>query len=183
MGQEEAMAQDQVTRPSLAVIGIGDYYSKLKPYLWKYFSPAALVDVDHSVVKRLAAHESSVFHQLSSSVDIVDLVKPADLVMVLTPNDSHVGYCEQVSRAGKALFVEKPVATNREGLAVLGKLVDSGLPVYFSDFYVDVRATPLLLCANRLPLDDWRRNLIRGDFAKTPSVDDIGPIRRRWVSA
>jgi predicted dehydrogenase len=172
------MPRKQIRLPSIAVIGLGDYYTKLRKSMWKYFKPMALIDNDSSAMQRLSRDERPLFRWLDPYEKIDSLLSSAEVVMVLTPNDSHASYAADVAKLRKAVVIEKPIATNAAGLMCLAALAQKELALYFSDFYVDIRATPLLVAANRLQADDWRRELIRRNSAFEPSIADIGPIRR-----
>lgn len=172
------MPRKQIRLPSIAVIGLGDYYTKLRQSLWKYFRPIALIDNDSSAVQRLSMDERPLFRWMGPHEKVSSLIGPSEVVMILTPNDSHASYAAEVAELRKAVVIEKPIATNAEELASLATLVQEELALYFSDFYVDIRATPLLVAANRLQAGDWRRQLIRRNSDFEPSIVDIGPIRR-----
>jgi predicted dehydrogenase len=169
------MAQSKSSRPSLAIIGLGNYYDKLRSGLWNHFDPVVLMDTDPSAEARLAGEERALFRHLTSAKEAPQLASAAEMVLILTPNDAHVSYAMEIAKIRKPMVIEKPIATSPEELSLLEMLVEARAPIYFSDFYVDVRAVPLLVAAGRLGPNDWRRQLVTGDEF---SISDIGSIRR-----
>jgi predicted dehydrogenase len=162
--------------PSLAVVGFGDYFWKLRPGLLKYFDPVALVDSNPSVKQKLTPPEQLLFRSCSRAEDLTEAISSAAIVMILTPNHLHVPYALEAIKAGRATVIEKPIATSLSDLEQLDKEIRRGAPVYCSDFYVDVRAVPLLAAMGRLETGDWRLGLIRGGSTKASFPVDIGEI-------
>jgi predicted dehydrogenase len=165
-------------KPSLAVVGLGDYFWKLRRGLLKYFNPVALIDSNPSVKQKLAQPEKSLFRSCSRAEDLAEAIGSAANVVILTPNHLHVPYALEAIKAGRATVIEKPIATSLSDLEQLDKEIRRGAPVYCSDFYVDVRAVPLLGSMGRLETGDWRLGLIRGGSTKASFPVDIGEITR-----
>ncbi len=172
------MTDRKVHRPSIGVIGLGDYYTKLRAGLWKHFNPLVLLDADGSVLTRLPKEDAAIFRHIGSFEEARTLLDSVDLVVVLSPNDTHARYATLIAETGKPIVVEKPIATTKGDLEALRKLSAAGAPIYFSDFYVDVRAVPLMFALGFLGANDWRRGLVSGNTKVTNSMQDIGLIRR-----
>ncbi len=65
------------------------------------------------------------------NADLNDAINNADAVVVATATDNHMGIAIDVLRAGKALFIEKPLSNNLTGIdqladAASGKIVEVG---------------------------------------------------------
>jgi len=169
------MVRHGAHKPSLAVVGLGDYFWKLRPGLLRYFNTVALIDSSPSVEQKLTQLEKSLFRSCSRAEDLIEAIGSAAIVMILTPNHLHVPYALAAIKAGRATVIEKPVATSLSGLEQLGNEISRGALVYCSDFYVDVRAVPLLAAMGRLATGDWRLGLIRGSTEVSLPVD-IGEL-------
>lgn len=170
------MVRRAVRKPSLAVVGLGNYFWKLRPGLLKYFNPVALIDSNPSVKQKLTQPEKSLFRSCSRAEDLTEAMGSAAIVMILTPNHLHVPYALEAIKAGRATVIEKPMATSLSDLEQLAKETSRGASVYCSDFYVDVRTVPLLAAMGRLEMGDWRLGLIRGGSTKASFPVDIGEL-------
>lgn len=95
-----------------------------------------------------------------------------DMVMICTRHNTHAAMAERALRAGKAVFVEKPMALNREEMAaVMAAARESGAPFMvgfnrrFSKYAVEMRrlvagrTNPLMVMyrmnAGFIPQDSW----------------------------
>lgn len=129
-----------------------------------------------------AALAAARFHAERASSDPADVLEdPAiDTVVIATRHDSHANLVERALRAGKHVFVEKPLAISDESLATLEATIhelDSRgslphLEVGFNRRYalISVRMRELLdsvsspksliltMNAGRLPLEHWTQN-------------------------
>jgi len=56
------------------------------------------------------------------TADLDGALDTADAVIVATPTDEHIGFAMKAVRAGKALFLEKPVSSSRAGVGALERL-------------------------------------------------------------
>jgi predicted dehydrogenase len=122
---------ESVNKPRLAIIGLGRYYRKLKVGIQQHFIPvlkadAAEVEGEGGVLKPLVLRS-----------------KP-DAIMLLTPNQLHASQILELAELGLPVFVEKPLATTREDLDAIVRSLQLNPLLYCSDFYLDVRAAPLL---------------------------------------
>lgn len=126
-----AVAPKWTAKPivTLALVGCGGFCKKERlPYLRKshHFKIASLISGTGSNVKELAA-QYGVAH---SGTDYRDaLADPSiDCLLVATPNSLHGPMAIDAAKAGKDLFVEKPMAVNPEELEeVYRALKDSGV--------------------------------------------------------
>lgn len=138
------------------------------------FDLIAIADSNPAARNRLDSQDQARFRHCVGPNDLDRIVEPADVVMILTPNHLHVPFAIQTLRAGKPTVIEKPIATTLEDIEALRREVERGAPLYCSDFYVDVRAVPLLVMRGEISADDWRRDLVVGSVLPI----DIGEIGR-----
>lgn len=108
-----------VGRPRLALIGAGAFATGvLLPVL-------ARLDLERSTicsrtgVNAKAAAEKFKFAQATTDANAVMRDPDIDWVLITTPHGLHASLTLAAMRAGKAVFVEKPLATNRSELEVL----------------------------------------------------------------
>jgi hypothetical protein len=80
--------------------------------------------------------------------------------------------------AGQRALVEKPFAISRKEIEDIEALVKAGAPIYFSDFYLDVRSSPLLWACGRLGQQDWRFDTLEGIAHGPPGLEGLGELRR-----
>lgn len=111
-------------RARVGVLGAGNFATQvLLPALR---DAGATIDTIVSLGGTSAAVAASTFgarHASSQPTDIFDRPE-IDTVVVATRHDTHAGYVEQALRAGKHVFVEKPVAIDAEQLASLRACID-----------------------------------------------------------
>lgn len=105
--------------------------------------------------------------------------KDVDMVMICTPHNLHADMAARALRAGKAVFVEKPMAlTAEENERVIGAARETGTPFLvgfnrrFSRYMRQIhelvkdRVDPMIVSyrmnAGFLPLDHWTQNEIGG---------------------
>lgn len=105
--------------------------------------------------------------------------KNVDMVMICTPHNLHADMAERALRAGKAVFVEKPMAlTAEESERVIRAANENGAPLLvgfnrrFSRYMQEVheivkdRVDPMIVSyrmnAGFVPLDHWMQNEIGG---------------------
>ncbi len=113
----KASAQTGKPRLRLGVIGCGNYASSmLLPHL-KGRADVELAEVV-TTTPLSGANAAAKFGFASMSTDPARVFDDADIdaVMVLTPHGSHSNLVARALRAGKAVFVEKPLAITAEGL-------------------------------------------------------------------
>jgi predicted dehydrogenase len=127
--KEGKMAKRGVSKPTAAVVGLGEYYSKLRPGLSKYFNCVTLLDSTPDVMDRLRPPERSVFRLCSGPEDLADHIKSVQVVLILTPSHLHVPYALEAIKARKAAIIEKPIAISAEGVESLYEAAARGAPV------------------------------------------------------
>lgn len=126
---------DTMSNPRLAVIGLGQYYKKLARGIRTLFTPVAEIDEIEAV---------------AAGAGLFTLVKSAspDAIMVLTPNQLHASQALALADLHVPILVEKPLVTTLDDLNSLIQSASINPSLYCSDFYLDVRAVPLLAWFN-----------------------------------
>jgi len=134
----------------------------------------------HCIVSRTGHKAKSVAQQYQAcyaTTDYQDAIRDpdVDLILICTRHDSHAELVVQALRAGKHVFVEKPLATSEEGLGAIKAFYADGThnkPVLFTGFnrrfsiyaqeikkHTDKRINPLFIHyrmnAGYMPLDEW----------------------------
>lgn len=134
----------------------------------------------HAVMSRTGHSAKSVAKQYGASyatTNLEDILKDdaVDLVMIATRHDSHASLVLQALKAGKHVFVEKPLATNQQELDLIKEFYGSDVenkPVLFTGFnrrfskytteivkHTSKRNNPLFIQyrmnAGFIPLDHW----------------------------
>ena len=134
----------------------------------------------HAVMSRTGHSAKSVAKQYGATYATTNLEdvlndKDIDLVMIATRHDSHASLVLQALKAGKHVFVEKPLATNQQELDLIKEFYGSNVenkPVLFTGFnrrfskysseikkHTSKRNNPLLIQyrmnAGFIPLDHW----------------------------
>lgn len=122
------------SKPAVCIFGTGEYYQKLRTGLKKEFK----------VLGKFSESGPEVVRRIESLTP--------DAILVLSPNATHLPILSSVIHMKVPVLVEKPAVVNREELYYLDKVVKENPLIYFSDFYVDVRALPLLAITNQIPL-------------------------------
>jgi len=134
----------------------------------------------HAVMSRTGHSAKSVAKQYGATyatTNLEDILndKEVDLVMIATRHDSHASLVLQALKAGKHVFVEKPLATNQQELDLIKEFYDSdvedksvlftGFNRRFSKYTTEItkhtskRNNPLFIQyrmnAGFIPLDHW----------------------------
>ena len=131
------------TAPSIAVIGLGQYFRKLRVGIRRFFDVAVLLDQRPESSLALDPEDVSVFQQLDLERLDASVTARCSCIMILTPPASHLPLLERVAPHGIPVFVEKPLLTTSSHIECLLRIVESNPRIYCSDFYPDVRALPL----------------------------------------
>ncbi len=165
-----------------AVIGAGNYASRiLIPALAK--TGARL----HTIVSERGISAASLakrfgFEAASSNVEDVFGDRTVDTVVIATRHDSHASLAAAALRAGKHVFVEKPLAISEEGLAQVeeayrearasGARLMVGFNRRFSPFTMRLkevldrkggpRSVVITVNAGMLPPDNWNHDPVVG---------------------
>lgn len=158
-----------------AVIGLGDYYRKVKEYLWNYMEPVSLIDRRKPDTISLSPDERSIFRQSDYPIQR-EALGDAEVSYIFTPHHFHYEYIKNLCNLGQTVFVEKPFAIQRSELNEIETLVSNDNSIYFSDFYVDVRALPLLDFWNSLPMKIDYSNLLNRENSKGLSRKSLGEV-------
>lgn len=123
---------------------------------------------------KIVAEQYDAAYATSNYEDILN-DKNIDLVFICTRHDSHAELTLKALRAGKNVFVEKPLSVTQEGLNKIKKFYENGTenkPVLFVGFnrrfskyireikkHTDTRINPLFvkyrMNAGYIPLDNW----------------------------
>lgn len=145
-GTVQVSASHAAGRGSVSVIGAGSYASAVLMPAFK--SANARLRCIASAGGATALHLARKFGFESASTDVQALVadKDTDAVVIATRHDTHATLVELALRAGKHVFVEKPLALTREQVDRI-EAVSEGrvLMVGFNR-----RFSPLVLKAKRL---------------------------------
>ena len=109
----------------IGVIGVG-HLGKFHLNNWKEIPGVELVGfVDTSEAQAKSVVDS---YGLKRFTDAESLIEACDAVDIVAPTDHHFHLCEQVIRAGKHVFVEKPICETPEQARTLVKLAqESGI--------------------------------------------------------
>lgn len=104
-------------KPCLGFIGAGNYASRVLIPAFKSAGAQFHTIVTAGGINGVIHGEKAGFAQASTALDAV-LQEPAiNTVVVVTRHDSHARFVSQALRAGKHVFVEKPLAIDPQGLA------------------------------------------------------------------
>ncbi|MBZ5658826.1 MAG: Gfo/Idh/MocA family oxidoreductase [Acidobacteriia bacterium] len=120
-----------MSKPRLAVVGLGRYYRKLERGIAECFT---------TVLKADAADVGSEEGALRS----LAVRSAPDAIMLLTPNHLHARHILELADLRIPILVEKPLVTSEPDLDLVLQSLDTNPSLYCSDFYLDVRAAPLL---------------------------------------
>jgi predicted dehydrogenase/threonine dehydrogenase-like Zn-dependent dehydrogenase len=163
---------------NIALIGVGNFTTSMHlPNIEKMndkYRLYAVMDRAGHRSKTIAGQYKAAYATTNYS-DIINDPK-IDLVFISTQHDSHAELTVQALRAGKNVFVEKPLATNQKDLEKIKEFyqntVNSIKPVLMVGFnrrfsryareikkYTDQRINPLVIHyrmnAGYIPLDHW----------------------------
>ncbi len=128
-----AGAPPAARRGVVGVIGAGNYAGQV--LLPAIIDAGATIDtiVSSQGTTATIAAERFGARRASSDPDAAIGGDGIDTVVVATRHDSHAGYVEEALRAGRNVFVEKPLAIDREGLdaviATVAELAEAGASV------------------------------------------------------
>lgn len=113
------------TMLKIGVLGVG-HLGKFHLNNWKEIAGAELVGFYDPNDDQAAAVEAS--HGLKRYPDPASLIQACDAVDIVAPTDHHFHLCEEAIRAGKHVFVEKPITETPEQARTLVKLAqESGI--------------------------------------------------------
>jgi len=102
----------------IAVVGAGNFATAVHlpnlAGLKKYFSIHAVVDKQGNKAKAIADQYGAAYS--TTSIDDILKDEKVNVVLITTPHDSHAELAIKALRAGKHVFVEKPMATKLSDL-------------------------------------------------------------------
>ncbi len=75
-------------------------------------------DLDNNILTKIKEE-----HNVETDSDYKNLLKKADAVFVCTPNSFHIQICLDAAKAGKHLFIEKPISHSLEGVDELLEII------------------------------------------------------------
>lgn len=113
---------DRVSQPRIALVGTGYWGPNLARNFHALESLAAICDRDAEALSKLAI----VYPAAKATVDYAQILedKSLDAVVLATPAVTHVDLAMQALRAGKHVFVEKPLAMTRRDAEALATEAD-----------------------------------------------------------
>ena len=128
--------------PKASIIGLGRAFKKMARGIRQSFTIDLVYDPDQEAVgwseitgqTTVAKTEDDFFHAAAQS----------DVIFILSPPNEHVRQLERAASLTKVVFVEKPLAVDLFGLQKIDRILRTNPRVYFSDFYVDIRAASLV---------------------------------------
>jgi predicted dehydrogenase/threonine dehydrogenase-like Zn-dependent dehydrogenase len=109
-------AKFDAQKPVLGFIGAGNYASRMLIPAFKAAGAQFHTIVTSGGINGVIHGEKAGF--AAASTDVEAMLASADIntVAIVTRHDSHAGFVSQALRAGKHVFVEKPLAIDRAGL-------------------------------------------------------------------
>jgi predicted dehydrogenase len=131
------------SKPNAVVIGLGQYFNKLKSGLDEYFNIVQLIDSAPIDNLNLNPIEASNFEQFSMQNEL-KINEDTDCFFILTPPASHIFYLKLLEKYKKSILVEKPLVISPIEIDQVREIIKNNPRIYCSDFYPDVRAIPLL---------------------------------------
>jgi len=117
LGQDD-MGHDSAT-PVLGVIGAGNYGAGVLIPALRAAGARLKTVVSSGGVTGAQAGRRFGFEQVSTDSNALLRDAEIDTVIVATRHDSHARFVSQTLTAGKHVFVEKPIAIDREGLGLI----------------------------------------------------------------
>lgn len=175
----------RAARGRIGVLGAGAFATNtLLPAVQAAGGSIATVVSNGGTSARLAADR---FGAGRASTDVADVFEDEsiDTVVIATRHDSHAGYVDRALRAGKNVFVEKPLAVTAEDLelvsATIEDVAEAGGPlpllvVGFNRRFAPIsqrmsellasqpgpKALTLTMNAGAIPADHWTQDLAAG---------------------
>jgi predicted dehydrogenase/threonine dehydrogenase-like Zn-dependent dehydrogenase len=108
----------------VGVIGAGNFTVRtIAPALKKAGARLRVVASSRGVSASKLARDGG-FERSTTDIDGLLADDSIDSIVVTTRHDSHADLCARALRAGKAVFVEKPLATTHEGLDLIEAALD-----------------------------------------------------------
>lgn len=106
-------------RPVLGFIGAGNYASRMLIPAFQAAGAQFHTVVTASGISGVIHGEKAGFAEASTDLGGMLANKAINTVVIVTRHDTHARFVSEALRAGKHVFVEKPLAIDREGLAAV----------------------------------------------------------------
>jgi predicted dehydrogenase len=161
-----------------AVIGAGGFARDIAAHAgkFKHLRLSGAYDTDAAAAASfVASFGGRVYH----SLDEVLADKSIEGVLVVTPNDVHRPLVEAAARAGKHVFVEKPIAnTVADARAAIKAASDAGVTLFVG--HLARRATPMRMAKKMIESGEFGKLiLIEGHTAHNGGLF-LQPAEWRW---
>lgn len=114
-----AMATATGTAPRLGVIGAGNYAARVLIPAFKQAGARLVMLASQGGASASLAGKAAGFASATSDSDAMIAGDEVDTVVIATRHDSHATLAAKALDAGKHVFVEKPLALDREGLGAV----------------------------------------------------------------
>ena len=128
-----AVAAQSRSNPSIAFVGSGNFGTAVLMPAFKAAGARLLTVASSAGVSGLQAARKHGFEETTTDTDAVLQRADVDAVVIATRHDSHARLVLQALRAGKHVFVEKPLAIKREDLDAIeqahNEAADKGAPL------------------------------------------------------
>lgn len=108
---------DTIARPTLGFIGAGNYATAILMPAFKRAGARLKTVASNGGVSALHAARKFGFEEATTEAEALFADPEIDAIVIVTRHDSHAALVCRALRAGKHVFVEKPLAMDREGLA------------------------------------------------------------------
>lgn len=149
---------------NIALVGLGSFATNVHlPNLNELndkFNVAAVVNKSGNKASHYAKHNKAIY--ATTNYDDVLTDESIDLVFISTRHDSHANLVLQALKAGKHVFVEKPLATNLDELKEI------------EDFYQNATTKPLLMVGFNRRFSKYSKEI------KTHIKNRINPMMIRY---
>jgi predicted dehydrogenase len=111
-------------RPVLGVVGAGNYASRMLIPALKAAGAQFHTIVTAGGINGVIHGEKAGFAEASTDITAMMSNATINTVAIVTRHDLHAGFVAQALKAGKNVFVEKPLAVDAEGLALVKAAFD-----------------------------------------------------------
>lgn len=156
---------EALDRPVTVVVGLGEYFQKLRQGILRHLEVVELIDAKPVDRLQLSSEERLIFRQGVFGWPNTSLDRSVECAMLLSPPGIHVNQIEILADTSATIFVEKPLATSLADIDRLKRAVAKNPHIYCSDHYSDVNAAPLLawLKPEGYPFPNANLRVDRGD--------------------
>lgn len=123
----QAAPRFDTAKPVLGVIGAGNYASRMLIPAFKAAGLQLKTIVTSGGVSGAIQGERAGFMEAATDVDIIFQDPTINTVAIVTRHDTHASLVAQALEAGKHVFVEKPLALDLDGLAIVRRAYEARL--------------------------------------------------------